>query len=174
MVNVAINGCLPWLLYRDRDSLPILGGPESLHREMIGTAVLLPLLTAWICGRILIRQTSTQKHSVPMPMLSVAESNVDGEPNALPSRSVRMRFWQAMGRLTGGGSWVGGMLFALVCGPLVYATGWMVAIAWAESTLSIVHLSLVKAVFAGLHGCWVTPLYAASVLFRLADRARDD
>jgi hypothetical protein len=174
LFNVAINASLPWLLYRDRDALSIWGGPESLHREMIGTAVLLPLLTAWICGRVLTRQKSKKHRSVPMPILSVVDRNVDDESSELRSPSLRFRFWQAVGRLTGDGSWVGGILFTLVCGPLVYATGWMLATALTEPTVSIIRLSIIKAVFAGLHGCWVTPLYAASVLVSQANQSRGD
>ncbi|KAA1261087.1 hypothetical protein LF1_36310 [Rubripirellula obstinata] len=169
LVNVVINASLPWVLFRQRDRLPVWGGPESLHGEMIITAILLPLLTAWICGRTLRRQTLGEAHAIPLPTFRVAD-----EPIATTMSSLRVGFWQAMERVTGEGSWVGGVLFTLVCGPLIYATGWLVVVVYPGPAISIGQLSLVKAVFAGFHGCWVTPLYAMSVLVNTANRRRDD
>ena len=169
IANVVINVSLPWLLFGRRGGLPVFGGPQSLHRELIATAVLLPLLTAWICGRIVRRQILGEARAIPLPVLGVANETV-----VTSTSGLRVRSWQAISRVVGGGTWMGGIRFTLICGPLIYATGWLVAVAFPGPIISIGQLSVVKAVFAGLHGCWVTPLYAASVLVDFANRHRDD
>lgn len=178
VVNVCLNAVLPWLLFggvlsEGRDALPIVGGPESLHREMIGTAILLPLLTAWICGWILRRRIASSAE-LPLPNFVVtrvtqAESlNPGGARRA--SQFIRNTVWMMGARVTGRGSWRGGFLYAVLCGGVIYLTGWLVVVVMLDQAvapvpeISISTLSIVKAVFAGVHGCWVTPLYAAFVL----------
>ncbi|MEM9825665.1 MAG: hypothetical protein AAF958_03710 [Planctomycetota bacterium] len=225
-VNVVLNAALPWLLFETSKDLPKWGGPASLHREMIGTAVLLPLLTAWICGRILSRR-SRETSGGPLP--GRARKDVAAETESGPSESsmrglsrwlsvlffpriedalphrprtasqrtanrgsanrgrdrengqkgqsfVRRLFLKWMGttrtvaiKLAGSGGWSGGVCFALPCGLLIYASGLLLTATYPGDGVSVFAMAVIKAIFAGLHGLWVTPLYAFAVLVCIAE-----
>lgn len=51
LVNVLLNGLIAWLLFRHVDVVP-LWGEQSILGDMIGTTIILPLLTCLIVTRI--------------------------------------------------------------------------------------------------------------------------
>lgn len=55
VINVAINVLLGGLLFLGQESIPVWSFPQSVAMEIVGTGFLLPLITAMISSRVLIR-----------------------------------------------------------------------------------------------------------------------
>ena len=134
-INMAINGLIAWLIFRDAPVLP-LRGPVSLEADIIGTCVLMPIIACLIVTAVTRRQLRQGK------LVGIAPD---------PPR----RGW------TG---WLRGNVIArtvvlsllfrmLVPGPTV----WLLERAGVEE-LSLTNFILAKAVWAAMLGIVICPL----------------
>ncbi|ELP33862.1 hypothetical protein [Rhodopirellula baltica] len=149
-INIAINVLLGWLLFLDQESIPVWGFPQSVAMEVVGTGFLLPLITAMISSRILIRHLHS---GMVQPILEV-ESN-----SGIVSRLVS---W--VGRILRDASFGGCLSFSVVVFPFLTIPVFLGLLGFHDDSVSPFTLIAVKAVYAGLCGLVVTPLIAVGLL----------
>ncbi|EKJ99030.1 hypothetical protein RBSH_05617 [Rhodopirellula baltica SH28] len=149
-INVVINVLLGWLLFLDQESIPVWGSPQSVAMEVVGTGFLLPLITAMISSRILIRHL----HSGMVQPIHEVESN-----SGIVSRLVS---W--VGRILRDASIGGCLSFSVVVFPFLTIPAFLGLLDFHDDSVGPFTLIAVKAVYAGLCGLVVTPLIAVGLL----------
>lgn len=150
VINVGINAFLGWLLFLDRDSIPVWGIPSSVCMEIIGTGFLLPLITAAISSRVLMRH--------------LRFGMVEPLPAKEAGSGVASRITVWVGRVLQGESFGGCLQFSFVVLPFLAGPALLVLFVFAGDSMDRVALIGVKLVYAGLCGLVVTPLIAISLL----------
>ncbi|WDQ17394.1 hypothetical protein [Rhodopirellula sp. P2] len=150
VINVGVNALLGWLLFSGQTSIPVWGASQSVLMEIIGTGFLLPLITAMISSRVLLRHLHSGMVK-PLPALAVATGAF--------SRLVR---W--VGRTLRAGSLNGCLLFSLAVFPLLTIPAVLALFALDGDSMALPTLVAMKSIYAGLCGLVVTPLIAISLL----------
>ncbi|WP_039961244.1 hypothetical protein [Rhodopirellula europaea] len=149
-INVAINVFLGWLLFLDQESVPVWEFPQSVAMEVVGTGCLLPLITAMISSRVLLRHLRSGIVQ-PVPKTEVGSGVV--------SRSLS---W--VGRVLQGASFGGCLLFSVVAFPFLTIPAFLALLGFPDDSVGLFTLIAMKAVYAGLCGLVVTPVIAVGLL----------
>jgi hypothetical protein len=139
VVNVVINAAIAWLMFRGAAAVP-LWGQQSIGGDMIGTAFMLPFMTALIATRIVRGQ--------------VRGGHVPGLALATPSVLQRLPRTPA-----GRGAVLGAICIVVVGVPATLVLG-----ALGVSEMAFGSFIGFKAAFAGVFGALVTPVLARLAL----------
>ncbi|MCC9654258.1 hypothetical protein [Rhodopirellula halodulae] len=154
-INVAINALIGWLLFLDRDSLPVWGLPQSVAMEIAGTGFLLPLITAMISSRVLLGHL---RSGIVQPIHQTAASS------RIASRLVDWVGRVLVGQLLQNASFAGCVLFALTMFPLLTIPAFLALPTLGVDSVDQLTLIAIKCVYAGLCGFVTTPLIAVGLL----------
>jgi hypothetical protein len=133
IVNFLLNAAIAWFLFRSLGRVPLFGR-ASIANDTIGTAFILPLLTAIIATPLVAIQVAHKK----LPLIAADELHLS--PWARRSLFVR-------------GAAVGLAAVAFIAIPLV-----MLWSRFGPTDLSFAHFVWFKASFAAGVGALVTPL----------------
>jgi len=133
IVNFLLNAAIAWFLFRSLARVPLFGR-ASIANDTIGTAFILPLLTAIVATPLVAIQVAQKK----LPLIAADELHLS--PWARRSLFVR-------------GAAVGLAAVAFIAIPLV-----MLWSRFGPTDLSFAHFVWFKASFAAGVGALVTPL----------------
>jgi hypothetical protein len=143
VVNFVLNGLIAWLSFRHLEVVPMLG-QQSIMGDMVGTTIVLPVLTCLIVTRIVAWHLRTGKVSIP-DWSSASQSFLGKLPNGAFARGLALA--------------VPTMLLAV---PLLYG----LLMAAGVTSLELRPFVLFKASYSAVMAALVQPVVAMWALTR--------